>query len=90
MVNTIGIKRNHGGKKVNVNKSLNETNVFGVFMNKSLFGLKASFKCQNSQRKTEEIYHTVSLMHVQTGFLIITALVHVFSIYTCVPRENAP
>lgn len=27
MVNTVGIERNHGGKKVNVNKSLNETNV---------------------------------------------------------------
>lgn len=33
MVNTIGIKRNHGGKKVHVNKSLNETNVCRVFMN---------------------------------------------------------
>lgn len=32
MVNTIGIKRNHGGKKVNVNKPLNETNVFRVLM----------------------------------------------------------
>lgn len=32
MVNTIGIKQNHDGKKVNVNKSLNDI-VCGVFMN---------------------------------------------------------
>lgn len=32
-------------KKVNVNKSLNETNVFRVFMNQSLCGPTLSIKC---------------------------------------------
>lgn len=32
MATTTGIKRNHGGKKVNVNKPLNETNVFVLFV----------------------------------------------------------
>lgn len=36
MVSTTGIKRNHGGKKVNVNKSLNDT-VCGVFMNQTVW-----------------------------------------------------
>lgn len=37
MVNNIGIKRNHDGKKVNVNKSLNEMNVCS-FLNELIIG----------------------------------------------------